>query len=58
MAFGLGVLRLDAESFWALTPRELASAIEGVCGPAPLRTPPARTDLARLMARYPDQVED
>jgi len=52
MRFGLGVLRLPPRQFWAMTPRELASAIAGVCGvgPAPLD----RGALKALMRRYPD----
>jgi uncharacterized phage protein (TIGR02216 family) len=52
MAFGFGRLRLAPRDFWAMTPRELAAAVEGVVGslPAPLD----RTVLDALMARYPD----
>lgn len=52
MGFGLGQLRLSARDFWALTPRELAAAIEAVAGPA--RTPLGRAGLEVLMARFPD----
>ncbi len=52
MGFGLGRLGLSSAAFWALTPRELAAAIEAVAGPA--RTPLGRTGLAALMARFPD----
>jgi uncharacterized phage protein (TIGR02216 family) len=52
MAFGLGRLGLASAEFWALTPRELAAAAEGVLG-VPGR-PPDREALARLMTRYPD----
>ncbi len=34
IGFGLGVLRLSPEHFWRMTPRELALAIEAVCGRA------------------------
>jgi len=51
-AFGLGVLRLAPDAFWAMTPRELAAAADGVAGPAPAR--PGRAELAALMARFPD----
>ncbi len=53
MAFGFGRLRLAPGDFWAMTPRELAAAVEGVVGvpPAPLD----RGALAALIARYPDE---
>jgi uncharacterized phage protein (TIGR02216 family) len=51
IGFGLGVLRLSPAAFWAMTPRELALAIAAATGAtAPLQ----RTELADLMARYPD----
>ncbi len=54
MAFGLGQLRLSPRDFWAMTPRELAAAAEGVFGP---RTEPlARGGLEALMARFPDDA--
>ena len=53
IGFGLGVLRLPPETFWRMTPRELAAAIEAVRG----RTlaPPSRGHLDELMRRYPDE---
>lgn len=52
MAFGLGRLRLPPAVFWAMTPRELALAAEGVNG---RRAPPlGRGALDELMQRYPD----
>lgn len=52
LAFGLGVLRLAPDSFWDMTPRELAHALRGVRGvPA---TPLSRAAFAELMTRYPD----
>jgi uncharacterized phage protein (TIGR02216 family) len=53
MAAGLGLLRLSPATFWALTPKELAAALGAVLGPA-VAGPPARSDLARLMQRFPD----
>jgi uncharacterized phage protein (TIGR02216 family) len=51
IGFGLGVLRLAPQAFWAMTPRELALAIMAATGGvAPLR----RHDLDELMTRYPD----
>ncbi|MGA0561210.1 rcc01693 family protein [Ancylobacter sp. VNQ12] len=52
MGFGFGRLLLSSAAFWALTPRELAAAIETVAGPA--RAPLGRAGLAALMARFPD----
>jgi uncharacterized phage protein (TIGR02216 family) len=54
MRFGLGVLRLSAESFWAMTPRELAAAS------APLHRHGAATVMPRaqldtLLAAFPDR---
>jgi len=54
MRFGLGVLRLSAEDFWAMTPRELAAAS------APLHRPGAaavmpRAGLDSLLAAFPDE---
>ncbi len=53
MAFGFGRLRLGPSDFWAMTPRELAAAVEGVAGP----TPPVldRAALDALMERFPDE---
>ena len=54
MAFGLGVLRLPGDVFWAMTLRELEAAASGVFGPPPLWAAPARGELAALMKAYPD----
>ncbi len=51
MALGFGRLRLDGAAFWAMTPRELAAAIEGLTGIRP--SPPERRGLEALMRRYP-----
>jgi uncharacterized phage protein (TIGR02216 family) len=53
MAAGLGVLHLPPRDFWTMTPRELASAIEGLSGrrrAAPL----GGAELAELMQLFPD----
>lgn len=52
IGFGLGILRLSPQAFWAMTPRELAFAIRAVTGDdaGPLR----RNELADMMRRYPD----
>ena len=51
IGFGLGVLKLSPQAFWAMTPRELALAIQAATGAT---APLARGDLASLMKRYPD----
>jgi len=51
IGFGLGVLRLSPREFWAMTPRELAYAIEAVRGRA---APLERAAFDDLMRRYPD----
>jgi uncharacterized phage protein (TIGR02216 family) len=56
MAFGLGVLRLDSAAFWSLTPRELASAHEGVFGAPPKAM--ARGVLNALMRDFPDGAHE
>jgi uncharacterized phage protein (TIGR02216 family) len=55
MAAGLGLLRLSPTTFWALTPKELAAALGAVVGPAAV-APPGRSDLVRLMQRFPDRA--
>lgn len=52
MAVGFGPLRRSSRDFWAMTPRELAAAVEGVFGVP--ETPPDRTTFETLMKRYPD----
>jgi uncharacterized phage protein (TIGR02216 family) len=54
MAFGLGRLRLSSREFWAMTPRELAAAVEGVAGVRP--APIDRRTLDALMLSYPDSA--
>ena len=53
IGFGLGVLKLSPEQFWRMTPRELAFAIEAVCGRA---SPLDRKAFDQLMASYPDEL--
>jgi uncharacterized phage protein (TIGR02216 family) len=53
MAVGFGRLGLSSRAFWAMTPRELAAAVEGVFGIA--GEPPDRAALETLMTRYPDR---
>lgn len=53
IGFGLGVLRLSPQAFWAMTPRELAHAITASRGAA---LPPLdRATLDQLMTRFPDR---
>jgi uncharacterized phage protein (TIGR02216 family) len=53
MTLGLGVLGLASRDFWAMTPVELAAAVEAF---APtLERPPGRGDLEALMQRFPDR---
>jgi uncharacterized phage protein (TIGR02216 family) len=56
MAFGLGRLRLPPDAFWAMTPRELAAAVEGAVGL--VATPMDRASLDGLMQRHPDAPTD
>ena len=55
MGFGFGVLHLAPQDFWAMTPRELACAIEAVRGPR--HAPMDRTALGDLMRAFPDEKE-
>lgn len=50
MRLGFGVLKLSSKEFWGLTPRELAAAFGG----APRAGAPDRSELGRLMERFPD----
>ena len=53
LAFGFGVLRLSSDAFWAMTPRELQAAFEGVFG---RRTAaPRLADFVEMMSAYPDE---
>jgi uncharacterized phage protein (TIGR02216 family) len=52
IGFGLGVLRLPPAAFWAMTPRELALAIEAVTGRGGAPLP--RSAFDELMKRFPD----
>ncbi|NWG24472.1 MAG: phage tail assembly chaperone [Pseudorhodoplanes sp.] len=51
IGFALGILRLPPTSFWSMTLRELALAIEVFGGRG---APLARTELETLMRAYPD----
>ena len=53
MAAGLGVLRMAPRDFWAMTPRELALAIEGLSG-VRAASPLGSAELSELMQLFPD----
>jgi len=57
MAFGLGVLRLSSDTFWAMTLRELEAAASGVFGPPSLWAAPTRREFTHLMKAYPDGAQ-
>ncbi len=52
MGFGFSVLRLAPDAFWAMTPRELAAAMETVWGTA--ERPLDRATFVDLRTRFPD----
>lgn len=54
MQAGLGILRLPPSVFWAMTPRELEAALRGAFGMSARHAAPSRSDLAGLMAAFPD----
>jgi len=53
MGVALGGLGLPPDVFWAMTLKELAAAIQGGYGLAPL-APPSRSDLDAMMQCFPD----
>jgi len=55
MAAGFGILGLSPAGFWALTPREFASAVRGRLGGGGCDGPPTRVVMAELMHRFPDK---
>lgn len=55
MEAGLGLLRLSPRHFWAMTPRELAAALDGTLGRSRAVPPPSRRELLELMHRFPDR---
>lgn len=56
IGFGLGVLKLPPETFWRMTPRELALAIRALRRPEVEPIP--REALDALAARFPDVPND
>ena len=57
MTAGLGTLRLTPRDFWSMTPRELDAALRGALGMAAVMPAMTRSDLAALMAAFPDSEE-
>jgi len=53
MRTGLGRMRMAPETFWSMTPREFAAAVEGAEGRQ--AAPMGRGRLLELMAAYPDR---
>ena len=53
MALGLTVWRLPPAAFWRLTPREIATALEGL--KSRRFSPPERAALHALLERFPDE---
>lgn len=49
---GLCLLRMPPNTFWTMTPREFFAAAGGL---KPRGDAPTRTDLAGLMAHFPDE---
>lgn len=58
MAFGLGVLRLSPDAFWAMSLAELRAAIRGHRGEAGAPDPLDRACLTNLMNLFPDPTGD
>ena len=56
IGFGLGVLKLPPETFWRMTPRELALAIHALRRPE--AEPISRKALDALAARFPDSTHE
>ncbi len=52
MGFAFAVLRLSPRAFWSMTPKEISAAIDTVSPRS--RQRPERSDLDRLMSRFPD----
>lgn len=53
MRFGLGILKLHPDQFWAMTPRELSAAFDAH---QPVQSAaPSRADLNQLINAFPDK---
>jgi uncharacterized phage protein (TIGR02216 family) len=48
------MLRLAPDDFWSMTPRELDAAMRGAFGVVATQPAMTRSDLAALMAAFPD----
>jgi len=53
MKAGLGILALSPADFWAMTPKELATALTAITGENTSQTL-NRTDFDNLLQRFPD----
>lgn len=58
MRFGLGVLHLTPDHFWAMTPREFDAALKGHIGQFGSGAPMGAAELSALSARFPDGVRN
>ncbi|MGE0501452.1 MAG: phage tail assembly chaperone [Rhizobiaceae bacterium] len=56
MAAGLGLLGIQPNVFWTMTPREIEAALS-VLAPAAI-APPGRDALAAMMGRFPDKTHE
>lgn len=58
MQAGFGLLRLTPAAFWAMTPVELQTVLDGLSGVARRgkAASATRADLTRLCARFPDMA--
>ena len=54
MSFGFGRLHLSSNEFWAMTLREIDTAIEGYFGERRKITPPSQSNIMSMMEKYPD----
>lgn len=55
MRFGLGVLGLPSDVFWAMTPPEFAAAVAGRCGHSSNAEGMTAQRLSNLMQQFPDK---
>ncbi len=56
MRIGLGTLRFAPQTFWAMTPKEFAAAVQGLAGTSRRTSAPDRQSLLQLMQQYPDRT--
>ncbi|MEM7270531.1 MAG: rcc01693 family protein [Pseudomonadota bacterium] len=55
MRFGLGVMGLAPDQFWAMTPREFDAAVKGRLGQLGGAAPMSRAGFEALAEKYPDK---